>query len=808
MRNQKAPQVINDKARAVASITKTRAKGRNKNGVELDYGNATTVAKSISDSMRSNEEILELFPDTELPIQILVSSVLSPTDMLNTRLMYSMDAIDIPNNVNTLILAELSRYIEANYNLTDKLSNMLREAMFTKGAYIEVMIPGANVLDLVNKYERSVSTESIITDMSTTTALGASSELTMSLETITSNVPDKTSLSFKDSDLSVEFIENVGVLRAPKIAMDCLATESKSIGSNTNKLMRALRTKKVDKDAVYAITPNNDDGSPYVMKLPVESVLPIHLTSDPSTHIGYFVMLDKNGVPITGKLAKEYDNSQIGDIGAVDTKASIISKAANALKGKTSKSVTLADGNDIYTTALVASIKDKLDKGKFNKLATVSDDNEIYSILYRRSVEGLGTKMLYVPRENMSYIAFEYRENGTGRSLIEKAAMLYSIRAANLFTRMLANIKNSVTTTKITADIDEKDPDPESTKELIINEAMKSERAKYPIGMTNVRDWVNWMHNVGYRFEINNPGLPDIKIDISEDTRNVAIPDDSLDESIQEHIYMTFGLNRDMVASGESADFATTIVANNALFAKRVMDVQNKFNPQLSIYIRNVLKNDSVIKDKICDIINSNIKDIRKLLKKSLSNEAITDLGTILDNDSELTEAIYLSYADAVSVKLPKIETSVEEGSLEALSAFSDMLDTYLPMYISAETLPNELVGDLSDKMDDVMAAIKTVLIKNWMDEHNMLPELTKFFTLDNTGAPKYNIMDEYKEYIDSVTKVILPHLKKLKKSSVKTDDELNKIEDIELGDESTPEDTPPSGDDTPPEDDVNISDI
>jgi len=48
----------------------------------------------------------------------------------------------------------------------------------------------------------------------------------------------------------------------------------------------------------------------------------------------------------------------------------------------------------------------------------------VYTTIMSRAFSGLKTKLLYIPKNNMSYIAFEYRENGTGLSLLEKSVML------------------------------------------------------------------------------------------------------------------------------------------------------------------------------------------------------------------------------------------------------------------------------------------------------------------------------------------------------------------------------------------------
>ena len=55
----------------------------------LDQGQLQALSESIKARIRDNENILKLFPDIELAIQIMVSSVLSPKDMMTVELLYN-----------------------------------------------------------------------------------------------------------------------------------------------------------------------------------------------------------------------------------------------------------------------------------------------------------------------------------------------------------------------------------------------------------------------------------------------------------------------------------------------------------------------------------------------------------------------------------------------------------------------------------------------------------------------------------------------------------------------------------------------
>jgi len=226
---------------------------------------------------------------------------------------------------------------------------------------------------------------------------------------------------------------------------------------------------------------------------------------------------------------------------------------------------------------------------------------------------------------------------------------------------------------------------------------------------------------------------------------------------------------------------------------------QNVFNKQLAKYGHSVLLNDGILKDTIMEILTSNIKSVRSTITKSLTKEEKSTYASVLGDPVAVAEYVYSEYADNLTIELPAVEMSREEGTLDGLDAFSNMLDNYLPMIISSDTLPQDLMGDLSDKMDNIMTAIKTVMIKNWVDDHAFLPELTKFTTLDDEGNPRYDILAEYTNFTDALTKAVMPHLKEMAKTSDKTNDKISKIDQEE---EPAPDDTGDTGgEDVTPED-------
>ena len=460
-----------------------------------------------------------------------------------------------------------------------------------------------------------------------------------------------------------------------------------------------------------------------------------------------------------------------------NSKSAMIKKAKDALYGITKKDPKLENITEVYDTIVDEMITRKLNNGLYSGIAEIKDNADVYRTMFMRSLEGKKTKLLFLPKELVSYIAFDYRENGTGKSMLEKVAVLFSMRAVLLFSKIMANIKNSVSVTNVEATLDEDDNDPEETKEIIISEAIKSRQTMLPLGATNVHDLVDWSHRVGYRFNFDHPDLPKIDINTSEETADKAIPDDQLDEDIQEWIIMSLGLTADMVKDGYEPEFASTFLAKNLLFTKRVIGIQNTFNPMITDYISKLLINDPIIKDKLTKLFKSNIKKIKKSIKGSFTEDD-DDLNKILKDEEEILKYIVNKYLTSLTIKLPKPEVTEYTADRDAFSDRKDMIEEYVDIIFSSEALPEELVGEISEDIDNIKVIFRTILLKNWASENGYLPEVSDFLTFDEDGKPIVNILKEYKDYSKTLSDVLLPFIKENKKQVDALNNAKDKIDD------------------------------
>jgi len=802
----KIPNITRNNPELAAVISKLNTSEDERfNIADALTGDMPDISNGIKDKLVNNENIVQLFPDVDLSIQIIVSSILSPNDLMTTSLNYSSPEINIPSSLKSLLLEEIKDSFSKNVDIKTKLPTIVRESLFTKGAYIEAIIPESN-LDLAITGTGEVSVENYLdskylSDNNVKLSPNGISDFTISLEDYgIGNGNIKLVSSNEKLDLGFEIIDDPSIMVAKDKIIDGMVnsvsntTLSNEDSDKIKQMDNIFRTTFEDEEPFISMenTVRSNIGKPLIQKIPVEATIPVHVSGDTSKHIGYFILLDENGSPITTidkplNGDEEVTNMFTGE--SKDNKLNIINKATTALTGITKTVPKLKDMEKIYSAVITKQIKQSLANGNFKSIAEVNDDSDIYRIMFSRALKSKKTRVLYIPSNMINYYAFDYRDNGTGLSMLEKVSMLFSIRAIILFTRLMANIKNSITTTEVSATLSENDINPTKTMEKIISETMKTRQTYLPLGLSKIEDLVDWTHKVGFKYNFKHPGLPDMDISTSDENTSKVIPDDELDDMIQEHIIMSFGLTPEMVKSGYESDFATTIISNNILLSKRIMQYQDKLAPMISKHVRTYINADANLQNRLSSIIKNNMASITKRFKKDTKDNIN------IPKDADISDYIINSYINEMTITLPQPAVQETENMKDAFEKYLGSLDDYLEIVISEDALPEEFTGDISSKMDDLKSIIKTVLSRKWMSDNGYLNEINEFLTTDEDGKPVFNILDEYNLHIDKLSAALIPFLKVNKKITNKYDDKLDNIDNDDDDDDSDTVNDDTSGD-------------
>jgi len=786
------------------------------------------VIRHNIDKIKNNDNITELFPDIEKCIQIITASILSPNNLLSTTISYSLSTVNLPDDLKSSIASLTEKYLNKEFNFEEMLTDILREAYFTKGSWAQVIVSEAAVDMLINGTDaiktdgkvnmdnykklsgedrklidpdpeiKHVSTENLSFEYTESELASSVTRLAYKKDGV--SLEDKgANVKFTTDDLMFDITDDKTIMFKPARAYEKREQElsKESIDFNVqpvyDELYSLFRINDGDEFKEFvSITPDDltdrkSIGKAMVFKIPVESLIPLYVINDPTKQIGFFAMLDEKGSPI--RTTTEYNEDQMSNMMRTNmlqaTENSVINRAKSALVGITSKEPTIKNIEEIYNRVVDDAIRKAIEKGGYDSLATIRDNTDIYRVMFFRALRSKRTKLVYIPAENMAFYAFDYRENGTGKSLIEKTAMLHSIRSILLFTKVLASIKNSTTTTKISIDLDENDTDPQGTIDMVRSEYIKTRASTAPFGLSNINDLVAWGQSAGIIIDPKGEaaGLPNMSLDISNEGGSKVIPDDSTDESVRTMIYLAYGLTPEIVESGYSSDFATSVVAKNLLFAKQTKQLQTRLMIMVTKHVRKLCKNDYAFKDKLKILLKAQLAEIKKHVRSVGKNNDDRDIlnedsvGSIKNlKDDDLLDALIDIIISEIKTELPSPETTEAQTLHDAFQSFKTALEENIDIMFPAEVMGSELIGAVGGKIDIIKGVLKAVMIRKWMADNDYMPELSEFIIKDDTNGYVFNAFGNFTSFMKNLGDSIVPFLGELQKMTTKLDIKMEKV--------------------------------
>lgn len=504
-----------------------------------------------------------------------------------------------------------------------------------------------------------------------------------------------------------------------------------------------------------AQTGTDNFGHPVVMNLPPESVLPVHIPGSPSQHVGYFILLDVNGNPLSVSFRDDYYS---------DIRASM-GTGTNASSHLTTMTKRAMDGysawNDFDSDQLSQTYWDVLEQDFQNRLRSgfssgdyeISHQSEIALMMFSRACAGKKTTALFVPAELLIYMAFDYNEYGLGRSLTEDAKTLGVIRSILLFATTIAAVKNATGTKVLTIGLDPEDEDPYGSVEMALNVYAETNREAFPISQTHPVDLINSLQAAGLNVVVEgHRAFPEVKMNLEPRDGTAKEVSDDLDDRLRKRHIQVFGLNPENMETVNNADYATQLVNNNLMLLKRVVHYQDKFEPFLTDFVRAYVLNSEILMKELTDLVDANRKYISKEFKEENKGgqEAVA---------RAMVKQIILS----LNVELPKPEdprrAKLAAEFTEKKQQFTEAMEVFLDEALFDSS--DENMQKSIEALPSAKANIIALQMRNWMRSVNYLPELMDLSTMSEEDTPALNLLEEVTAYQSGTQGVLLGYLEK-----------------------------------------------
>lgn len=172
--------------------------------------------------------------------------------------------------------------------------------------------------------------------------------------------------------------------------------------------------------------------------------------------------------------------------------------------------------------------------------------------------------------------------------------------------------------------------------------------------------------------------------------------------------------------------------------------------------------------------------------------------------NSYLTSETNLSRPDVVTLE-------------NQMAAFDARLEAYtkaIDHYVSANIMPEAFgAEEVTSRIDEVKSMLISALMRRWMSQENILPELSEMIQLNPDGNVDIGISNEVQDHNSAMSKVVVDMLRRSKPIGVAASSDIAKISGGEdLGESTASASTPETGSDdssseTPPEDGTSTGD-
>lgn len=767
-----------------------------------DMGMLQRIADLTANDVSDAQTIFQLLPETELAMQILVSSILAPKDLVTTGLNFSLEANRFNSELAASMLNVITDHFEKIYKISDLLKPSLQDALFLTGSYPLLILPESSIDRAINNPGR-VSMESIRDDFTTdgavrclgflgnapTETANAGNRINFGLEGLDGQVDYKPAMgTCVDLESMVEVVDNPNILKMN--ALQRRISQDKTYHLLNRRKMTGVKSAslKVSQEAYAAagaqvsvgfateragfsfqhrpmelVVPARDVGRPtighpLVMKLPSECVIPVHQPSNPEKHLGYFVMLDGMGNPLNSAQHRDYYADMANSLNPNSSMGSqLLQQAKRGIEGQaTDRQSEINEMARLYGQFLEKELTDRLRNGIYGNQVEVTAPTEVYRVMFARAMQRQQTQLLYVPSEMMTYIAFDYNKYGIGQSLLQASKILGGIRVLSLFAETMGSIKNAINRTKLGITLDPEDPNPTHTVEFMMGEYAKTRQGSFPLGATNPTDIISYLQNASVDVEVTgNTRWPEVKFEVTERQSNRTKPDDAMTKDLRDRHLMAMGLSPDMVDAGHGAEFATSVLANNLLLTKRVLTYQQQLEEFLRDFIKKYILADGIIMDDLRQLIRENKHKLTREQQKAqnlseeaaserkslegksqtkVSNEAINEQ---LENLEEMGhDAVIMEFLQCVLVSLPKPDMATIDNQMKAYDAQDQAYTKALDAYINSSYLEAHGIGGLKDLVDPTKEAVKAELMRRWMRDNNVMPELHELLAGDEDDRP------------------------------------------------------------------------
>lgn len=679
------------------------------------------IHDSIAGRTSIIDDILAINPKIITVIETISSLIVSPNDMFSGTLNFSVnEELDLPTEILSQFKDVSSSFIESEYNFMDTLDTIIKNSLYTHGGHCIIHIPRHELKSIQETIPKQSTEAGLLSAKHRLNTLNIKTPKNITLTNSLAEIVLSNSLLHKRRPMDKKIYSHFG--------------DGDIVGG-------LLNHKSITENiTVFSGGMFNDiNDTPIHKTVNIKNIIPIADRDTPSIHYGYLYLTDTTGRTIIPEI----------DYGmTANRKIDKIFKDINANRVQdTTKVPKISNIKELQDYIMEDTFKDLLASITGGDNSVIKINDELILGLATKILEDSPVNIIFLPPELVSYYAIEYRENGTGRPLIEKISTLASIRALMSFNNMSQYIGTGRKLTNVTINLDDKEQRPKAVTKSILAEIMANDTQSYPINMLKVNEIAEWSRRNNYRVTTNHTKFPNTTVNIDREDLSGSNADsdtlDKLDRDMLSALYAT----PSMISDNYSPEYAIEIRQGEILLNKRIARIQKKYNVLITSDIRKRLLLNGDYITKVKTILNNNLPALRKHIK---NDKRITDQLS----DIELVNHYAFELITNLNITLQTLTSNTKDKTTEEFEDYLSMVDKVIETFLSSSVLPDNIKESLSGNVENISAGLKLVLVRKYMTSNNVMPEFTKLFNVDENGDPTMDTMEEYKMFIDTLESV------------------------------------------------------
>lgn len=514
---------------------------------------------------------------------------------------------------------------------------------------------------------------------------------------------------------------------------------------------------------------NLNSGEPLEIEVPAECVVPVYLFGRPDEHIGYFFAVEPTGTFVTVTDDTDYYRDMVNsrNRGNNGNAGAMIDQVNQSTYGaKDSTGMNIREEQQLLSAATLNSqFLESLKYGAYNgiKLAVGNTDG-ISRLMLARALSGDMTHFLYVPKDIVTYIAFDYNDYGVGVSLLAQNKMQGAIRAMMQFVNTQAAINNAVVHSRLDITLDEYEADSERTLETIYHEAVRRRVGAFPLGVSSPMNQLEYMARSSLSLNVEqHPDYPNTKVAMEYFDKPATMIDNEFTESLKKDFLSGLGINAESIDMSMGVELAQTIVSSNIMLAKRAMIYQNKFCVGLTNYVKvRSLQSPSTMNNLIECILEN---------KDEFKGRAYYSKLTDSNKQHDTARKLALKFLSELYVSLPKPDLNTLEMQTEAIKEKEEFYDMLVDYVISEDLVADWEVGEtVQSNVDHFRNMFKNYLMRQWIQENNFAPEVFTILGLDSDSEKIVPMLESNKEFKARLGKFLGGYYKESVKQAEKSE--------------------------------------